>query len=49
MGFSAAVYANIFSGFFGTKFVDIKVGTTSGGTYYVQWFTNGTRHSGLDG
>ncbi|MEO5361033.1 MAG: NHL repeat-containing protein [Nitrospirota bacterium] len=37
-----AAYTTAFSGFFGTKYDDITVGTTSGGTYYVQWFTNGT-------
>jgi hypothetical protein len=36
-----AIYAQ-YSAFFGTKSGDVITGTTSSGTYYAQWFANGT-------
>ncbi|MBF0320143.1 MAG: hypothetical protein HQL01_10130 [Nitrospirae bacterium] len=33
---------NLYSSFFGTKSGDVTTGTTTSGTFYVQWYTNGT-------
>ncbi|WP_420264960.1 NHL repeat-containing protein [Candidatus Magnetominusculus dajiuhuensis] len=37
-----ARYTYVFSAFFGAKLGDISAGSSASGTYYVQWFTNGT-------
>ncbi|WP_420264962.1 hypothetical protein [Candidatus Magnetominusculus dajiuhuensis] len=33
---------NLYPWYFGTKLGDVTTATTASGTYYVQWFTNGT-------